>query len=274
MPTLEEVLRNGRGTERSFHCHVHDDNNASASVNVLLGVWCCYSCGAAGKVDSSKLFDKLDNFGDEIAELIAAHEEKIYPESWMDLFVNTVHPYWRTRFSAAAVEYFRLGFSSEYDQPVYPVRNLAGEILGIVRRSLNPHTTMKYRYPKGVDMHQYLFNATYQMGTKELIICEGATDVIAAWEVGVPGVAVYGDRIKYDQTVMLHQMGVRKAWVCFDQDDAGKTGAEQVLSALSMAGIEQARITWTSGKFGKDLAGMSRGERKIVLQALVPLTQR
>ena len=38
---------NGYGN-RSIHCPVHDDRNASASVNTGTGLWTCYACDAGG----------------------------------------------------------------------------------------------------------------------------------------------------------------------------------------------------------------------------------
>ena len=55
MSTLEEAIALGQGIERPFQCEVHDDTNASASVNVLKGVWYCHACGASGAVGPRSL---------------------------------------------------------------------------------------------------------------------------------------------------------------------------------------------------------------------------
>ena len=52
--TLEDAIAVGQGVERPCRCPVHDDSQASASVNVIKGVWYCHACFASGTVDGKK----------------------------------------------------------------------------------------------------------------------------------------------------------------------------------------------------------------------------
>ena len=85
MASLEEVLTFGRGVERKFNCHVHDDTNASASVNVDKGWWYCYGCGAKGEVGNEDELPDFTFFHRQIERTLKKAPE-IYPETWLDLF--------------------------------------------------------------------------------------------------------------------------------------------------------------------------------------------
>src|SRR3954466_15473381 len=264
--SLAEALAHGSGTERKFCCPVHGDENPSASVNVLKGVWICYRCHAHGKVDGS-VFDDVDPV-DLVAHLTAKlvePEESFYAESWLDQFdASGPGSYWLSRFAADTARHFRLGYDAVADAATYPLRDTAQRVLGVVRRPLAEDRS-RYRYPKGVSPGRLLFN--YQpLGTKLLVLTEGATDSMAAWEVGYCACALFTNRISAAQMVLIDKMSPDAVVIAFDDDAAGAAGTEQALRLLANYPVRRAHYDGA-----KDLAELSPADRMISLEHAVAL---
>ena len=93
--TLAEALATGRGTERPFCCTEHDDTFASASVNVLKGVWYCYACGAHGVIEG----EHVPTVEEALAILAGTAPPRVLAEAWLDVFdADHASPYWTGRY--------------------------------------------------------------------------------------------------------------------------------------------------------------------------------
>jgi len=263
--TLEYVLSHGRGVERAFCCPVHDDKNPSASVNVVKGVWCCYSCGAHG--DTSGVIYDLDI--DQVMEELDLDEEERepYPESWLGLFTSgEVHSYWLSRFTPEACRHFQLGYDTTHDACTYPLRTPAGALLGVVHRRLHGERP-KYRYPMHVKISELLFNYSYAQ-RRIVVLVEGAMDAVAAWEAGVDAFAVYGDNLSRSQLQLIHRVAPRQVILAYDSDKAGREATERSRELLVAAGlgVTVARI---NHDLGKDLGDLTIDERREVFAPLL-----
>lgn len=217
--TLEEALQTGRGVERPFKCHVHDDNNASASVNVVSKVWVCYACGAAGQVDSKEVAPDLD---DLINALKGDTVVRTYPESWLDIFdSHEPSPYWSSRYGTDVASHYRCGTHPVTGFPTYPLRDAAGRINGVVVR--DPEANPKYRYPYGSRTSATFFG--HIKPRPVVVLVEGAGDVMAlhdhpeTWTV----LGCYGAGIHAPQVDILRQLNPSVIVLAFDDDDAGRT---------------------------------------------------
>lgn len=254
--SLADALASGTGVERTFSCPVHDDANPSASVNVVKGLWVCYSCGASGKVDEN--YEVPDHiFTKEINRILDDRQRMVYPESWLKLY-NATGPgeYWLSRYSPEACEHFGLGQTPEGDWATYPLRDESGSILGVVRRTLTGDKR-KYVYPFGFEISEHLFN--YHGCTKDtIVLTEGATDVFAAWEVGYDAMAVYGVNATPSQVRLIHRYAPTKIILAFDQDRAGNLLAEQWREALG----DMYHITRPKWRKYKDLSEIPIAERE------------
>ena len=257
MTTLAEAIALGpdAGIERSFHCHVHENSNtAAASVNVVLGVWVCFSCGAAGKTDGkvSRAQDVV-----RLAETMLSpqHQHHTLSEYWLDLFdAHHPSPYWVQRTSFDTAELFRCGTDPTTGSPTYPIRDAADRVLGVVcRQNGNP----KYVYPPGVSVSRCLFGWQFRNKRRAqseqwpLVIVEGATDVLALHaKLGVYAFGVYGAGVKQPQVAMLkaaRRNSKETVLVAFDNDAAGRRATNDSIALLEEAGIRCARFPW--GKF-------------------------
>lgn len=262
--SLSEALTRGKGTERKFRCHVHGDTTASASVNVVKGLWVCYACGAHGKVDETVVSYNERELLDDIAVLLS-EPRGTYAESWLDQFDSgPVHPYWRSRFSEEACRHFRLGYDHGKGQPCYPLRDPSGAVLGLVYRNLDG-TGPKYRYPAKVAIRQLLFN--YDAEKRDtIILVEGAMDAIACWEVGYTAFAIYGSSLSREQIRLIQRVDPELVVLAFDADRAGEIAAVTAGNDLAECGLHTVRPGWDDGY--KDVAEMPEKYRKEILDSV------
>jgi len=265
--TLSEALRYGKGIERSFLCPEHGDSRPSASVNIAKGVWYCYTCHAHGDLtgdaklvepDYQKMKLWLDN---------KLSEGTIYPESWLSRYdAGPVHPYWLGRVGEVAARHFRLGVDVGAEAVTYPLRDPAGQVLGVVRRALDyDGQGPKYRYPKGLDMGSLLFNYT-PAARNAVVLCEGALDAIALWKVGVDAFAIYGSRLSMAQVMLINKIDPEYVYCCYDMDKAGWQAYKDTADAFP--GRLVGRLTWPRA-WGGDIDEIGEARRKKVVNELV-----
>lgn len=263
MTTLQQAISTGKGTERSFNCHVHPDRNASASVNVIKGLWVCYACGAKGKVDGPIDIDPhvlLQN----VTELLEAEEITPYPEAWLALYTGPSE-YWEQRFTAATITHFQLGFDPVKEMACYPLRSASGAIHGLVHRNSDFTSKRKYRYPYGVDITNYLFN--YHPAHREVVVLvEGAADAMALWEVGIEAFGIYGTRPSREQLELIFKVDPKRVVLAFDQDSSGRRATAEVID-MAHRWVDIAVAEWPEDD-GKDPAELTSEQRQLYIGPL------
>lgn len=271
--TLAEVLASGYGVERSFCCPVHGDNDPSASVNTIKMVWVCYACGAHGRVGGEVLAQDVD-VEQARRHLLHKVEATPRPESWLNIY-DSDHPYWRTRFTEETIQHFRLGHDYGTGSATYPLRDVGGAPLGVVRRPIDAAAAeldgkRKYVYPWGVDVSRLLFDY-HRLDSGTLVLTEGATDAMAGWEAraDVAWSAVYGSTLHRYQTTLIRRYDPTLVVCAFDLDDAGYQAYSSVAYALPEYRV--ARIRWDK-RLGKDLSSLDlKTRREILAEGLAPV---
>jgi DNA primase len=225
--TLLEVLTYGEGEERSFRCEVHDDTNASASVNVLKGVWYCYSCQASGKVG-----DKTVPNAKLLLSMVNPQEAaRVYPESYLDLFDSDRGNFGR-RFSPETRALLRLGWDPFSGDSTFPVRDADGRLAGVGRR--REMGEPRYVYPTNWSASRSLF-----LGPKNLyahgylVLVEGAADASSLIELGIPAAGCYSAGLHLPQQELIRRMNLRVLVLGYDADEAGKRAIEKTIPLVS-----------------------------------------
>lgn len=227
--TLEHVLATGRGVERSFCCHAHGDSNASASVNVIKGVWVCYACGAHGQVGETRI-PEIDHI---LEVLTGSAPARTYVESWLDVFdADGPSKYWLQRFGKAVAVDNRCGTDPVSGNAAYPMRDPDGRVWGVVVRS---DRTPKYRYPHGVSAATTLYGK--RKPASVVVLVEGASDVMALEQSGIPEhwvvLGCYGAGTHYPQKQLIVDCNPSLIVCAFDDDDAGRSAAKRTETQLS-----------------------------------------
>lgn len=262
MTTLEEAVAYGRGVERPFRCHEHEDSSASASVNVVKMVWVCYACLAKGVVDGKRVptTDEL------LAMLEPEQAVKEYPQSWLGLY--GYGGYWADRFPDWLCWYLSLGEDPWTGEGTYPVHTPGGRLAGVARRTALPGPGPKYLYPPSWSASRTLFGTRGRWSHQEyLVLGEGAADAAAVLETGVPALACYGAGLHAPQLDIIREIAPQLVLCGFDMDEAGERAAAQTYDALSPF-CEVGFIEWKGAKDPAEMAVEARLEA--ILEAVVP----
>lgn len=257
MTSLEETVRarfdvvSRVGDELLVRCPDpdHEDRNPSAAINLTKRLWCCYACGAGGRLadlfsgtsdlvlDEPDTDDLLAQVQRDVAELDRTHT--VMPERWLAQFLGSPHPYWIERgFTAETIAQFQLGFDPWFqprrDDPyveaaTIPLREPTGGLLGVIHRRLDG-AKPKYHYPAHADVSACLF--AYERvrgGCAHVVLCEGAVDAIALWQEGIPALAAYSDRLSAAQTALIRSLDPLTVTLAFDADNVGQRAVSRIL---------------------------------------------
>lgn len=259
-PNLDEAVAKGRGIERSFRCDVHDDSNASASVNVLKGVWFCYACGASGRVGKGSITVAME----AVVEAMQAPEPvpAKQPE-WLRLFTANGSPYWEQRYGTRVSQQFGCGTDPITGNPTYPLYSPTGELWGVVQRT--DHTP-KYLYPE-VPVSRTLFGYHWApKGTyRRIVVVEGAADVMALHTTRGRSkdtliVGCYGAGLHAPQVALINRLDPQLVVLAFDNDEAGSRAGERDYGLHTKVDV----VTWPYGV--KDPADATPSMRRKVLR--------
>lgn len=234
------MITNRTGTEYMVKCVFHEDSNASMQFNVESGLFLCFACKASGNIktlehfygitvvesgmDLDTLLGKIDSLKNPEPELLP-----VLNESFLKRYSMPTR-YWKTRgFEKKTVEAFDLGYDPMGDHSgpyvTIPLRNTQGQLLGVIKRYLDPNAELRYRYPKGFKRSQNLF-ASWMVekdpDAHTVALVEGSIDAMKVWQAGHPAMALYGSSINPAQVRILRRLGVRNIILFTDNDKAGK----------------------------------------------------
>lgn len=262
---LEEALAVGQGIERPITCPSpeHEDRRASASVNVLKGLWVCYACGRGGRVDN----DKPPSAELLKTMLMPETMARTYTEGYLSLFTTDTE-YWRTRFSDDVIVHERLGTDPFTRDATFPVRFSDGRLAGVGRRLVVPEEGARYKYPVGWSASRTFYGWPECFGlapAKVVVLVEGAADAVALHEIGVCALACYGSGAHLPQRELLARLAPKLVLLGFDADDAGRRAAERTKELLDDA-VEVGVIDW--GERGDPAATPTEERREAVLETV------
>lgn len=272
------------GDEVLVFCPFHDNATSPACcVNIKKGLYVCYGCNAKGHIsDMAKRVGTpltavytAEAISDGLQRLRAgeakAEAVRKLPEAWLDQFAwKRPHRYWteERKFRPETCREWKLGYDRHSNAGVIPIRDVKGNLLGIVRRRLGKLASgePRYLYPKGFKISWHLFgshnldpNATHDI----VCITEGSLDTIALWEAGFHSVALLGARLHPHQLTILTGHDIDTLTLCLDNDEAG-VHATQVVAQQVMAEAFQPYV-WRTLNGKKDAASMSIMQRKFAV---------
>lgn len=242
--TLEEALDHGRGEERPFRCHMHDDTTASASVNVLKRVWFCHACHAKGVVDSKR--------APKVEELLAMLEPektaRVYPEAWLEEFTDwSTRIYWDDRLPRWVTWNLGMGHDPVLDEPTFPVHTAGGSLAGVGRRKTYPEgeSGPRYVYPQHWSASVSLGGSRGRrpVGYPVLTLVEGFADAAGVIQTGCPALCTYGAGLHKPQIELIAQHAPKLILLGFDMDDAGEAAVSRAFKQIGRM-AELKRVYW------------------------------
>ncbi|CAB5220367.1 MG010, DNA primase-like protein [uncultured Caudovirales phage] len=264
-------VRSESGDELLCLCRWHEDTSPSLYINVIKGAYICFACGASGgpkalkkvlkmpadrltPVDASRLRQQTD-------ALMHRRAPERMPESVLRAYQATPTDLWASRgFSEKAIRMAGLGFDLDSNAGVIPFRTHNGNLLGVIRRYVDPTVKPKYRYPAGAPISQTLWGAWMMIDTDTVAICEGSLDAVSLWDADIPAVALLGCRMSDTQERLIGAMGINKVVLFLDNDKAGKEATKDIANRLRRRYLVST-ATYPD-RYAKDPGELSIDERK------------
>jgi|CXWL01.1.fsa_nt_gi DNA primase catalytic core len=140
---------------------------------------------------------------------------------------------------------------------VVPVITPEGEITEIYGRKVTPNLrpgTPLHLYLPGP--HRGVFNEAGLVGHEEAILCEALIDALTFWCAGYRNVtSSYGiEGFTDEMLATLQRIGIKRALIAYDADEAGNRAAEKLAERLLAAGIECYRCRFPKGMDANEYA--------------------
>ena len=263
---LEVTLRSG--SEWMARCCFHEDSSASLQFNIDKGLYYCFACHAKGniktflrhfgqtyrepEVDVADIYAKLDLIDSVSKSPVKA---AVLPESTLKRYAFPTD-YWASRgLSKAVQDAFDLGYDPIENEAIIPLRNVDGELMGVIRRRLEKDYGPKYMYYKGFPRKTSLFASwlVAKTQTDHVVVTEGSLDAVSVWQAGYPAVAQYGSSISSEQAILLRRLGINNVTLFYDDDDAGR---DATLSAVRKLRDFMVKVVKYQEGDAKDPGGM------------------
>lgn len=139
-----------------------------------------------------------------------------------------IHPYmYKRKLTDDIIEKFDVGYDKETNSLTFPVRDINGNCLFIVRRSvIGKH----FNIQKGVEKPLYGIYELYQSTETEkqdVVVCESIIDALTCWVYGKFALALngLGTELQFEQ---LRKLPCRKLIIATDNDTAGFRAKERI----------------------------------------------
>ena len=131
------------------------------------------------------------------------------------------------------IDEYKLGWGNFYgeDWVTIPIKDINGDFSFFKLRQDPNSGHEKKTYPKGIEAQIYDWE-TLQGGSDKILLCEGELDRLALLSIGVPAITSTHGAGTFKQE-WVEEIGTKKQiYICYDNDDAGKKGAEKVAKML------------------------------------------
>lgn len=225
----------------------HDDSNPSMRIDKLTGIFGCFSCGFKGNIFS--YFGEKPNFLQQKRDLLRNKiQNKLAENIGLNMPKNAVEfdREWR---GIKAETYKKFGAFEHSDanfigRVVFPIKSLAGKIVGFNGRAMSPDKNPKYLiHPTGAKFG--LFPGKIVPIQGRVILVEGIFDMLNLHDKGLTNaVCTFGtQKVTKEKLQILKIQGVSGIDILFDGDEAGASAAEKVKSLAESIELDTRTIT-------------------------------
>ncbi len=133
---------------------------------------------------------------------------------------------------------------------MFPIFNLGGKVVGFGGRTVKKGETIKYMnspetpiYNKSYILYGMNFAKSSMRDAETAILVEGYFDLISLFQAGIENVVAVSGTAFTDQQARLLGRFVKKAYLFFDADSAGRNAALRSVEYFFNAGIEPIIVT-------------------------------
>jgi hypothetical protein len=220
-------------------CQFHEESKGSLCINRVQnktkpkGYWYCFGCRAHGEITP-----------EEVDSIVVESGAAALPTENVDLEVLQ-HEYWTREFQEdhavnlayrwnVDVKYLHeIGVGWDGQAWTIPFYNADYRIVGIQRRFPNGFRCAVSGGTLG------LLIPTTLASSNELVVCEGASDLVTALQLGFQGIAkpnaLVGKELVYDW-LAKHRPMWQKIVIIADNDEAGLNGAQETQRHIDSEG--------------------------------------
>jgi DNA primase len=127
-----------------------------------------------------------------------------------------------------------------------PILDSQGNVCGIYGRRITDGEPPHLYLP---GPHRGVFNHHAARTNKTIFITEAILDAMSLWQAGFKNViALYGAQgWMADHEQLLRESATREAWLCLDNDEAGRTGTERLKEKLAVLNVASVVVPWPDG---------------------------
>lgn len=235
-------VQSATGQELNVYCPFHKNiHSAAMYINVKTGLWQCFnpSCGRKGNfrqlyfhltgkpygkdfaLDKVSLEKQLNSYkylkenNDELVidNVVLDYDDQVQVSKLITLLERGL--------TIDTLMHFEVGFSSEKNRVVIPVRSHNYKLTGFIGRAVESHQEPRYLYNKGFKRADNLFNIQNAKQHPSCIIVEGSIDCMFVHQAGFPNaIATLGAAVSEKQVSMIRKF-FDSVIIFSDNDDAG-----------------------------------------------------
>ncbi|MCX6740840.1 MAG: toprim domain-containing protein, partial [Candidatus Parcubacteria bacterium] len=227
------------------------DGEAHLYFNAQTSQYECKKCGEKGNI-----ITLAKHLGDDIKEValnpLPTKNIRKYQEFDAEL-IETCHQaipahirqYLNARgITDAIISDYKLGWGKFYGKwwITIPIKDIYGVFCFFKLRQDPACGNDKGTYPKGIEAQIYDWEMLINVDNP-LVICEGELDRLALLSKNIPAVTSTHGAMTFKQEWCEKLGKLRKIYICYDNDEAGRKGAERVAKMLENSGNEIYIIT-------------------------------
>jgi DNA primase len=208
----------------------HEDNNPSMHIDKLSGAYNCFSCGFKGNV--FKYYNVHRDWQDfrvkKLLKGIATIRQEASGLPMPEGFIPFTRDF--RGIKSEVLRSFNAFTHKDYeDRIIFPLPDITGKIRAFIGRYMNSDAHPKYLiFPRGVELP--LFPSKINPIDGSVILVEGSIDALNLINGGLyNATAVLGaTNMSKEKIEGLRFLGVRKLYIMFDGDNAGKEAAKKL----------------------------------------------
>ncbi len=221
-----------------------DSRNGEAHLyfNADTGQYDCKKCGEKGNLLT--LAKYLGDIPQKSTTSAIFNPELI--ETCHQALPEHIRQYLRSRgLTDGVIDDYKLGYGQFYCKwwITIPIKDTYGNYAYFKLRQDPTFGDDKITYPKGAEAQLYDWQMLTNANNQPLIICEGELDRLALLSKGVPAITSTHGAGTFKEDWIKNIGNYRKIYVCFDNDEPGKKGAERVAKMVEKGGFETYIIT-------------------------------
>ncbi len=211
-------------------------NEAHLYFNTETSQYDCKKCGAKGNLQTL-----AKHLGDTTDKPKRAKFNTDLVDKCHAALPEHIRKYLNARgISDAVIDEYKLGYGQFYRKTwiTIPIKDIFGNYAFFKLRQDPDHGNDKITYPKGIEAQLYDWENLTKPNTR-LVICEGELDRLTLLSRGIPAItSTHGAGTFKEEWAekLIKNQEIKEVHICFDNDEAGRKGAERVAKMVEIGG--------------------------------------